>query len=74
MTDIANGDNEDDGRAELQRDEAPQRVGEAAAAIGDADQTDTDTALDGDSAGCVKEFGNVKELFLFRVVEYVSNA
>lgn len=37
MTDVANGDNEDDGRAELQRDEAPQRPGKAAAAIRDAD-------------------------------------
>lgn len=37
MTDVANGDNKDDGGAELQRDEAPQRPGEPAAAIGDAD-------------------------------------
>lgn len=66
MTDITNGDNEDDGRAELQRDEAPQRPCESSAAVGDADQTDADTALDGDSASCVKEFGNVEELFLFR--------
>lgn len=63
VADVTNGDNKDDGRAKLQRDEPPQRPGESAAPVGDADQTDTDAALDGDSAGCVKEFGNVKELF-----------
>lgn len=62
VADVTDCDDEDDRRAELQRDQAPERVGEPAAAIGDAHQADADTALDGHSASGVEEFGNVKEL------------
>lgn len=66
MADVANGHDEDDGRAELQRHQAPEGPGESAASIGNAHQTDADAALDRHRAGGVKEFGNVEELMEVR--------
>lgn len=62
MADVSDGDDEDNGRAELERDQTPECVGEPAAPVGDADQADADTTLDGDSAGGVEELGDVEKL------------
>lgn len=60
---VGDGHNEDDGGRDRRADDGPQRPDEAAARVGDAEQTHADAGFDGHGAGGVEELGDEEELF-----------
>lgn len=60
MTQIGDGNDEDDSRNGCHGYDCIKRPDEATAGICNAEQTDADTAFDGDCARCVEELGDEK--------------
>ncbi len=62
MTDISNTDDEDDGRKEGCDYDGPDPPYKRSTSVGNAEEGYSNATLDGNSTGCIEEFGNEEEL------------
>lgn len=64
MTDISDTDDEYNGGNGSDSHDAPDSPRKATTGIGDTEQSDSDTALDDNSGGSIKELGHEEELLV----------